>query len=147
MVAALQVLFGLALVRRPRPWLLLAGIAGHLALISLYVVTRTVGLPPVGPLAAPTALAPLPRSPAPGSYPPARGRRSGPPTDRRRDTRPVPLQSAGRVGSPRSRRAAGGRGWRAGRAAAARGRRRRSAARSAARLRPPAAGRRGGRPR
>ena len=54
MVAALQVLFGLALVRRPRPWLLLAGIAGHLALISLYVVTRTVGLPPVGPLAGET---------------------------------------------------------------------------------------------
>ncbi len=54
MAAALQVLFGLALVRRPRPWLLLAGIAGHLALISLYVVTRTVGLPPVGPLAGET---------------------------------------------------------------------------------------------
>ena len=54
MVAALQVLFGLALVRRPRPWLLFAGIAGHLALISLYVVTRTVGLPPVGPLAGET---------------------------------------------------------------------------------------------
>jgi len=29
-------------------------IAGHLALISLYVVTRTVGLPPVGPLAGET---------------------------------------------------------------------------------------------
>lgn len=54
MAAALQVLFGLALVRRPRPWLLLAGIAGHLALISLYLVTRTVGLPPVGPLAGET---------------------------------------------------------------------------------------------
>ena len=54
MAAALQVLFGLALLRRPRPWLLLAGIAGHLALISLYMVTRTVGLPPVGPLAGET---------------------------------------------------------------------------------------------
>ncbi len=39
----------LVLVRQPRPWHLLAGIAGNLAIIALYVVTRTRGIPLAGP--------------------------------------------------------------------------------------------------
>lgn len=47
--AAAQGALALALVRKPRPWLLLAGIAGNLAIVVLYIVTRTSGIPMVGP--------------------------------------------------------------------------------------------------
>ena len=47
--AAAQGLFGLALLRWPARWLLLAGIVGNLALVSFYAVTRTVGIPFFGP--------------------------------------------------------------------------------------------------
>ena len=46
--ANLQVLFAALLVRWPRPWLPYAGIAGNLAIISMYVITRTSGIP-LGP--------------------------------------------------------------------------------------------------
>jgi len=46
--ANLQVLFAALLVRWPRPWLPFAGIAGNLAIICVYVVTRTSGIP-LGP--------------------------------------------------------------------------------------------------
>jgi hypothetical protein len=49
--AVAQVLGGLIVVWWPRPELLLVGIVGNLALIVLYVVTRTSGIPPVGPSA------------------------------------------------------------------------------------------------
>jgi hypothetical protein len=35
-------------VGRPRGWLLAAGIAGNLAIVAMYVVSRTIG-PPLGP--------------------------------------------------------------------------------------------------
>lgn len=43
-----QVLFAALLVRWPRPWLPYAGIAGNLAIISIYFITRTSGIP-LGP--------------------------------------------------------------------------------------------------
>jgi hypothetical protein len=46
--ANMQVLFAALLVRWPRPWLPYAGIAGNLAIIAMYVVTRTSGIP-LGP--------------------------------------------------------------------------------------------------
>lgn len=48
-VAAAQGLYGLGLLRRPsRPFLLL-GIAGNLAIVILWLVTRTTGIPLLGP--------------------------------------------------------------------------------------------------
>ncbi len=44
-----QGVLGLVLVRRPPPWLLPVGIAGNLAIAALYIVTRTSGIPVVGP--------------------------------------------------------------------------------------------------
>lgn len=47
--AAAQALFALLVLRAPQPWLLRAGIVGNLAIIALWVVTRTVGVPVFGP--------------------------------------------------------------------------------------------------
>jgi hypothetical protein len=44
----LQALFAALLVWRPRPWHPLAGIAGNLAIVVVYVITRTNGIP-LGP--------------------------------------------------------------------------------------------------
>ncbi len=41
--------YGGILPGRPRPYLLLLGVAGNLAVVALYVVTRTVGVPFFGP--------------------------------------------------------------------------------------------------
>lgn len=46
--ANLQVLFAALLVRWPRAWLPYAGIAGNLGIITVYVITRTSGIP-LGP--------------------------------------------------------------------------------------------------
>jgi hypothetical protein len=43
-----QALFAPLILRRPRPWLLAVGIAGNVAIVAMYVVTRTAG-PPLGP--------------------------------------------------------------------------------------------------
>lgn len=48
-VAIAQGLFGIALLRRPSRWLLPAGIVMNLLFIAIYVVTRTAGIPLVGP--------------------------------------------------------------------------------------------------
>src|SRR5215210_1195554 len=48
-VALAQGLFGVALLRWPERRLFLAGIGGNLALVSFYVITRTAGIPFVGP--------------------------------------------------------------------------------------------------
>jgi hypothetical protein len=45
---AAQALLALLLLRRPRDWVLLAGIAGNLAIVAMYVYSRTNGSP-VGP--------------------------------------------------------------------------------------------------
>ena len=48
-VAAAQGLYGLGLLRRPsRPFLLL-GVAGNLTIVILWLVTRTTGIPLLGP--------------------------------------------------------------------------------------------------
>ncbi|HEV8044840.1 MAG TPA: twin-arginine translocation signal domain-containing protein, partial [Rubrobacter sp.] len=47
--AAGQGFYGGLLPGRPRPYLLLLGVAGNLAVVALYVVTRTVGVPFFGP--------------------------------------------------------------------------------------------------
>jgi hypothetical protein len=44
-----QGLYGLALLRRSWQLLLLLGIGGNLAIIALYSITRTVGIPFFGP--------------------------------------------------------------------------------------------------
>ena len=44
----LQALFAALLVWRPRAWYPLAGIAGNLAIVVVYVITRTSGIP-LGP--------------------------------------------------------------------------------------------------
>jgi hypothetical protein len=44
----LQALFAVLIMWRPRTWLVLTGIAGNLAIMSMYVYSRTNG-PPVGP--------------------------------------------------------------------------------------------------
>ncbi len=44
----LQALFGVLLVWRPRAWMPLAGIAGNLAIVIVYVISRTNGVP-LGP--------------------------------------------------------------------------------------------------
>jgi hypothetical protein len=43
-----QALFAPLVLRRPVPWVALAGIGGNVAIVLMYVVTRTAG-PPVGP--------------------------------------------------------------------------------------------------
>jgi hypothetical protein len=43
-----QALFAPLVLRRPVPWLALVGIAGNVAIVGMYVVTRTAG-PPLGP--------------------------------------------------------------------------------------------------
>jgi hypothetical protein len=43
-----QALFAPLILQRPRRWLVLVGIAGNVAIVGLYVLTRTAG-PPVGP--------------------------------------------------------------------------------------------------
>ncbi len=48
-VASAQVFLSDALLYRPRRRLFLAGVVGNLGVISLYVVTRTVGVPFFGP--------------------------------------------------------------------------------------------------
>ena len=53
-LAVVQALYAVALVRRPRRWLLVAGIVGNLAVIGLWVVTRTLGIPFFGPHAGET---------------------------------------------------------------------------------------------
>jgi hypothetical protein len=44
----LQALFAYLLVWRPRPWLAPAGVAGNLAVLAVYVMSRTSGVP-LGP--------------------------------------------------------------------------------------------------
>jgi hypothetical protein len=43
-----QALFAPLVLRRPSAWLVLTGIAGNVAIVSMYVVSRTAG-PPLGP--------------------------------------------------------------------------------------------------
>jgi hypothetical protein len=43
-----QALFAPLVLRRPAPWLIAGGIAGNLAIVGMYVLTRTSG-PPLGP--------------------------------------------------------------------------------------------------
>src|SRR5215207_6901391 len=47
--AAAQACYGLALLRRPGRPLLLLGVVGNLSIVSLWAVTRTVGIPFFGP--------------------------------------------------------------------------------------------------
>jgi hypothetical protein len=47
--AAAQLLYAPLLLRRPTRALLLAGIAGNLAIVVLYLLTRTTGIPLFGP--------------------------------------------------------------------------------------------------
>jgi hypothetical protein len=47
--AAAQALFAILVVRAPSEHLLRAGIIGNLAIIALWIVTRTVGIPFFGP--------------------------------------------------------------------------------------------------
>jgi MFS family permease len=47
--AVAQLLYALILLRRPVRTVLLAGIAGNLAIVVLYLLTRTVGIPLLGP--------------------------------------------------------------------------------------------------
>jgi MFS family permease len=47
--AAAQLLYALLLLRWPTREVLLAGIAGNLAIVALYLLTRTVGIPLLGP--------------------------------------------------------------------------------------------------
>src|SRR3954469_22081963 len=43
-----QALFAPLVMRRPRPWVVAVGIAGNLAIVGMYVLSRTTG-PPLGP--------------------------------------------------------------------------------------------------
>jgi hypothetical protein len=43
-----QALFAPLILHRPRPWLVALGIAGNVAIIGMYVLSRTAG-PPLGP--------------------------------------------------------------------------------------------------
>src|SRR4051812_43096298 len=43
-----QALFAPLVLRRPRPWVALTGIAGNVAIVGMYVLSRTTG-PPIGP--------------------------------------------------------------------------------------------------
>ena len=55
-LAAAQGPYGFGLLRRPpsRPYLLLLGVAGNLAVAILWLVTRTTGIPLLGPHAGET---------------------------------------------------------------------------------------------
>ena len=46
--ACAQAAFAVLVLLRPAPWLLLCGIAGNLAIVGMYVLSRTNG-PPLGP--------------------------------------------------------------------------------------------------
>lgn len=46
-----QAFYSLILLRRPQPPVFLIGIVGNLTIIVLYIVTRTAGIPLVGPWA------------------------------------------------------------------------------------------------
>ncbi len=48
MAGVAQALFVPVILYRPRPWLVFAGIAGNLAVVCLYVISRTAGVP-LGP--------------------------------------------------------------------------------------------------
>ncbi len=48
-VALAQWFYAFALLRWPTPLTFLLGIVGHLAIIGLYIVTRTAGIPLFGP--------------------------------------------------------------------------------------------------
>jgi hypothetical protein len=43
-----QALFAPLVLRRPQPWVALAGIAGNTAIVGMYILSRTTG-PPLGP--------------------------------------------------------------------------------------------------
>jgi hypothetical protein len=47
--AAAQALYAVAILRAPTPTLLWVGIVGNLAIIALWVLTRTIGIPFFGP--------------------------------------------------------------------------------------------------
>jgi hypothetical protein len=47
--AAAQALFAVAILRAPSPALLRVGIIGNLAIVALWVITRTIGIPVFGP--------------------------------------------------------------------------------------------------
>ena len=47
--ALVQILYAALLVWRPQKWIVAAGVAGNLLIIGLYVFTRTVGIPFIGP--------------------------------------------------------------------------------------------------
>jgi manganese oxidase len=51
LAAIFQTLYAVALLRHPESWLLCLGIAANLALIAIWVWTRTIGIPLVGPAA------------------------------------------------------------------------------------------------
>ena len=54
-----QALFAPLILRRPRAWVIAAGVAGNVAIIAMYVVSRTYG-PPLGPHAhVPEAAGPI----------------------------------------------------------------------------------------
>jgi predicted branched-subunit amino acid permease len=55
-LALLQIIWGVAVSRRPSPGLLRAGIAGSLAVIAVWVLSRTAGLPFGPDLHAPEAV-------------------------------------------------------------------------------------------
>lgn len=50
LLAVAQASYAAALVKWPRPSVFLLGIVGHVALLGIYIVTRTAGIP-LGPLA------------------------------------------------------------------------------------------------
>jgi hypothetical protein len=47
--AAAQALYAVAILRAPTPTLLWVGIVGNLAIIALWAITRTIGIPGFGP--------------------------------------------------------------------------------------------------
>jgi hypothetical protein len=47
--ATAQALYAVVLLRAPTPTILWAGIIGNLAIIALWVITRTIGIPVFGP--------------------------------------------------------------------------------------------------
>jgi hypothetical protein len=54
-----QALFAPLILRRPRAWLIATGVAGNVAIVAMYVVSRTYG-PPLGPHAhAPEVAGPI----------------------------------------------------------------------------------------
>jgi hypothetical protein len=51
LTAAFQVLYSVVLLLRSQPPVLLAGVVGNLMLMALYIITRTAGVPLLGPSA------------------------------------------------------------------------------------------------